>query len=134
MTYRKIVVSWVPTKISAKLAQICKPKYRHMRLKNDWTHNFARFSIKLMYYSICTIKLHYFTIYRLLYLAHKNLADSDPVIMPYKVVNIRFMPLYGVITGSLSADYSCARNKLLCYSWAVVKMWPNSIKTSVHIV
>ena len=37
-----------------------------------------------------------------------NFADSDTVIKPYKVVNVRFMPLYGIITGSLSAYISQA--------------------------
>ena len=44
-----------------------------------------------------------------LYLAHEQSADSDPVIIPYMVINRRFTALYGIITGSLSAYYSCAR-------------------------
>ena len=44
-----------------------------------------------------------------LYLARKNLTDSDPVIIPYKVLNIRFMTLFGMITRSLYANYSCAK-------------------------
>ena len=43
-----------------------------------------------------------------LYLAHEQSADSDPVIIPYMVINRRFTALYGIITGSLSAYYSCA--------------------------
>ena len=35
-----------------------------------------------------------------IYLAHKQLADSDPVIILYKVVNRPFIALYGIITGS----------------------------------
>ena len=36
------------------------------------------------------------------------MAGNDPVIIPYEVINIRSMPLYGMITESLSGDYSCA--------------------------
>ena len=43
-----------------------------------------------------------------LYLDRENLADSDPVIIPYKVVKVRFIALYGMITGSLSAYFSRA--------------------------
>ena len=36
----------------------------------------------------------------------KPRADSDPVIIPKKVVNVRlFFTLYGIITGSMSANY-----------------------------
>lgn len=41
--------------------------------------------------------------------AHEYSADSDPVIMPYKVVNEQFISLHGIITGSQSAKFSCAR-------------------------
>ena len=41
-----------------------------------------------------------------LYLSREN---SDPAIMPYKVVNLRYITLYGIITGSLPDAYSCAR-------------------------
>ena len=37
----------------------------------------------------------------LLYITHENLADSDPVIIPYMVVNIRFITLYGHIMSRL---------------------------------
>ena len=37
------------------------------------------------------------------YLAHENLAESDPVIIPYKVINSIFTTLYGIITGLLPA-------------------------------
>ena len=51
---------------------------------------------------------------------HEKLADSDSVIIPYKAVNIKLMALYGVINGSLSSDYSCARYRLrvktICFS------------------
>ena len=40
-------------------------------------------------------------------LACVNLVYSDPVIIPYNVTNIRFMTLYGIITRSLPAYYSC---------------------------
>ena len=43
-----------------------------------------------------------------LYFAHEQQAKSDPVIIPYKVVNIRLITLYGIITGSLSAYYQRA--------------------------
>ena len=33
-----------------------------------------------------------------LYLARENVADSYPVTIPYKVLNIRFITLYGIIT------------------------------------
>ena len=36
-------------------------------------------------------------------LARENLARSDPVIIPYRVINVRFKTLYGIITESLSA-------------------------------
>ena len=36
---------------------------------------------------------------------NKNLAEIDPVIISYMVVNIQFMPLYGIMTGSLSAKF-----------------------------
>ena len=41
-----------------------------------------------------------------LYLASENLAGSDPMVIPYMVVNRQFITLYGIITGSLSANYS----------------------------
>ena len=37
------------------------------------------------------------------------MADSSPVIIPYKVINPMFTAIYDIITGSLSAYYSCAR-------------------------
>ena len=40
---------------------------------------------------------------------NENLAGSDLVIMPYKVINIRFITLYGTTSGSLSANYLYAR-------------------------
>ena len=46
-------------------------------------------------------------------LAHENLLNSNPVIIPYMVLDIRFITLYGIITGSLSAIYSRARPPLL---------------------
>ena len=46
-----------------------------------------------------------------LYLARENLADNDPVIIPYMVVNRWFIALYGIISGSLSANYSWAKYK-----------------------
>lgn len=46
---------------------------------------------------------------RELHLVRENLVDSDPSIIPYKLVNRRFMTLYGIISGSLSANYSWAR-------------------------
>ena len=42
------------------------------------------------------------------YLTPENLADSDPVIIPYKEVNKRLNALYGIITGSLYAYFSRA--------------------------
>ena len=40
----------------------------------------------------------------------RNLVDSDPVIMSYKVVKKRCNTIYGIIiTGFLPADYLCAR-------------------------
>ena len=46
-----------------------------------------------------------------LYLAHEKLADTDSVIIPYMAMNWRFITLYGIITGPLSAYYSCGRYK-----------------------
>ena len=43
------------------------------------------------------------------YLAHENLAESDPVIIPYKVINSIFTTLYGIITGLLSVKFSGVR-------------------------
>ena len=41
------------------------------------------------------------------YFARENLADSGSVIIPYNMVtNRRFITLYGIITGSLSAKFS----------------------------
>ena len=37
------------------------------------------------------------------------MADSDFVIMPYKVVYRRFITQYGIITRSMPANYSQAR-------------------------
>ena len=47
----------------------------------------------------------------LLYLVQKNSANSDPVIIPllyYKVINIHFIIIYGIITGPIPAFLSCA--------------------------
>ena len=41
----------------------------------------------------------------IIFLCRDNLVDSDPVIIPYKVVKRRFMPLSGIITGLLSAYF-----------------------------
>ena len=38
----------------------------------------------------------------------QDLANSNPVIMPYKVVNVQFIALYGKITGVLAANFLCA--------------------------
>ena len=40
-----------------------------------------------------------------LFLAHENVAESNPVIIPYKVVTIRFMSLYGLVTRSLMPTF-----------------------------
>ena len=42
-------------------------------------------------------------------LTRENLADSDQAIIPYEVINICCITLYGLILWSLSAEYSCAR-------------------------
>ena len=39
---------------------------------------------------------------------HDSSADSDPVIIPYKAINHQIVALYAIITGKLSAYYSCA--------------------------
>ena len=52
-----------------------------------------------------------------LHSSRKNLAGSDPVIIPYMILKWRFITLYGIITGSLSAKYE----------WARYKMWTNSL-------
>ena len=41
--------------------------------------------------------------YGLVYTSH--MKSWRTVILPYKVVNIRFMTLYGIITGSLPAKF-----------------------------
>ena len=33
-----------------------------------------------------------------LYVAHEYWVDSDPAIIPYKVINLIFTTLYGIIT------------------------------------
>ena len=40
---------------------------------------------------------------------NKNSADSDPLIIPYKVINVMFTTLFGIITRSLPNNYSCTR-------------------------
>ena len=55
--------------------------------------------------------LKYIFILAPLHLAHENLADTEPVIIPFKIVNILFTALYGIITGSLPADYLCVKFK-----------------------
>ena len=47
----------------------------------------------------------------ILYLAHEKLADSDLVIIPYKVISRLYTTLYGIIIGSLYAYFSRARYK-----------------------
>ena len=47
-----------------------------------------------------------------LYLTHEKKADSDPVIIPYKVMNNILTTLFGIITGYLSAKFSRARYRL----------------------
>ena len=46
---------------------------------------------------------------RALYSAHKKLADCDHIVIPYKILNRRFIALYGIITASLSTYFSRAR-------------------------
>jgi len=56
-----------------------------------------------------------------LYLARENLADSNPAIIPwYKVENIRFLTLYGMITMPLCTNYSCARYNTVAITGQVV--------------
>ena len=43
------------------------------------------------------------------HLAHEQLADSDPAIIPYKVMNRLFTTIYGLITGTLPAKFLQAR-------------------------
>ena len=45
---------------------------------------------------------------RVIYLTRENLAGSDHVIIPYKVVNSGFVILYGLIKVLLSAYFSSA--------------------------
>ena len=49
-----------------------------------------------------------------------TLADGDPFIIPYKVVNRRFTTLFGIITGSLPANCSCAGYSCALYGRFVV--------------
>ena len=42
----------------------------------------------------------------LITLTLENLADSGLVVIPYKVINMLFDILYGIITGPLSANIS----------------------------
>ena len=41
-------------------------------------------------------------------IVYEQTADCDTMIIPYKVINRTFTTLYGILTGSLSAVYSCA--------------------------
>ena len=44
--------------------------------------------------------------------------NSEPVLIPYKVLNMRFMPLYGIITGSLPAYISRASySNVVCFRY-----------------
>ena len=45
----------------------------------------------------------------------RALKVGGPMIIPYKVVNIRLITLYGIITGQLSAYYSCKPLIIICY-------------------
>ena len=56
-------------------------------------------------------KTHYtkHTIPNTLYLMHEKSADCDPLIIPYKVIILRFVPFYDITTESPSADFSYAR-------------------------
>lgn len=47
-----------------------------------------------------------------LQLVRANSVDSDFVILPFTEINRRFIPIYGIITGSPSADFSCYRAHL----------------------
>ena len=68
-------------------------------------------------------------IIQVIYLARENLAHSDLVIIPYMVINIRFITLYGIITGSLHANYSPARYSVyttvvrISQSSKIVRSW-----------
>ena len=44
-----------------------------------------------------------------LYLAHEQLSDSGPAIIPYKVMTRLFTTIYGIITGLMSAKLLRAR-------------------------
>ena len=46
------------------------------------------------------------------HLAHENLAETYPLIIPYMVVNNLFITLYSILTRSLHANYLCARYTL----------------------
>ena len=59
-----------------------------------------------------TIFLESTTKVGVLNLARNILADSDTMIIPYKVINRIFTTLYGIITGSVSADFSRAKYNL----------------------
>ena len=43
--------------------------------------------------------------HKLIFITHKNLVNSKPVIIPYKVICIRFITIYGINTGLLSAYF-----------------------------
>ena len=67
-----------------------------------WAHNCCLKSARLLY----TVVL-----WTALYPAHKNSADIELIIIPYKAINHILITLYGTITKSLSADFSCASYK-----------------------
>ena len=49
--------------------------------------------------------------YKKLNLAHEEYDDSGPLIIPYKVVNIRLIALYGIISKGRYSLTICARGE-----------------------
>ena len=52
----------------------------------------------------------------ILCLGLENLAEGVPVITPFKEINRIFTTLYGIITSSMTVNYSCARYNSKCNS------------------
>ena len=66
------------------------------------------------YISTSTIIMQHFqiTVFQIKYLAHEQSADSDPVIIPYKIIN-RIFTIYDVIQGE---PKKCTKGK--CYNFS----------------
>lgn len=65
---------------------------------------------------------------------HDWLADSDSVIEPYKVVIIRVIPLYGIITYSYHSRSLSIRRRFVCGIWSVTIIHPKMYKLKLYCI